>query len=68
MRRVTWGGPKEKALQVADAVAWSIFQKYEQGDTMLYDTLREKIVLEEVVGKTKNWLTLGADSHRSEAE
>lgn len=59
---------QEKALQVADAVAWSIFQKYERGDMTLYDIVHEKIVLEEVVGQIKNWLTLGADSHRSEAE
>lgn len=59
---------REKALQVADAVAWSIFQKYERGDETLYTILREKIVLEEVIEETKNWLSLGADSHRSKAE
>ena len=59
---------QEKALQVADAVAWSIFQKYERGDEMLYDIVRERIGLEEVVEETRNWLSLGADSHRSETE
>ncbi len=59
---------QEKALQVADAVVWSIFQKYERGDEMLYDIVRERIVFEEVVEETKNWLSLGADSHRSETE
>ena len=49
-------------------MAWSIFQKYERGDETFYDILGEKIVIEEVVGKTKNWLSLGADSHRSETE
>jgi hypothetical protein len=55
---------REKALQLVDAVAWSIFQKYERGDTTLYDILRGKIVVEEVVEEIKNWLSLGADSHR----
>lgn len=59
---------QERALQVADAVAWSIFQKYERGDETFYDILGEQIVVEEVVEETKNWPSLGADSHRSETE
>jgi len=59
---------REKALQVADAVAWGIFQRYERGDMTFYDIIQGKIIVEEVVGKQKNWLTLGADSHRSKAE
>jgi hypothetical protein len=39
----------------------------EAGDT-LYDIFREKIVFEEVWEETKNWLSLGADSHRSTTE
>ena len=42
---------REKALQVADAVAWGIFQKYERGDETFYEIVREKIVVEEVVEK-----------------
>jgi hypothetical protein len=59
---------QEQALQVADAVAWSLFQKYERGDEMCYDILRSHIVIEDVVEKTKNWPSLGADSHRSTTE
>lgn len=59
---------QEKALQIADAIAWSIFQKYERGDETFYDILSEKIIIEEVVEETKNWLSLEADSHRSETE
>lgn len=33
----------EKALQVADVVAWSIFHKYTHGDTSFYDLIEEKI-------------------------
>lgn len=59
---------QEKALQVADAVAWSIFQKYERDNEAFYAILCERLVYEEVVQETKNWLSLGADSHRSETE
>jgi hypothetical protein len=59
---------QEQALQVADAVAWSLLQKYERGNETCYDILRDHIVVEEIVGKTKNWPSLGADSHRSETE
>ena len=59
---------QEQALQVADAITWAIFQKYERGDKTLYDIFREKIVFEEVWEETKNWLSLGADSHRSTTE
>jgi len=33
----------EKALQAADAVAWSIFQKYEREDETFYNLIAEKI-------------------------
>lgn len=59
---------QEQALQVADAVAWSLFQKHEHGNETCYDILRDHIVVEDVVDKTKNWLSLGADSHRSKTE
>ena len=58
----------EQALQVADAVTWAIFQKYERGDETLYNIFREKVVFEEVWEETKNWLSLGADTHRSTTE
>ncbi len=45
---------QEKALQVVDAVTWSIFQKYERGDESLYEIVREKIVREVVVEEIKN--------------
>jgi len=59
---------QEQALQVADAVAWSLFQKYERGDETCYDILYSHVVVEDVIEKTKNWPSLGADSHRSETE
>lgn len=59
---------QEKALQIADAVAWSIFQKYERGNETFYAILGERLIHEEVVQETKNWLSLGADSHRSITE
>jgi len=59
---------QEQALQVADAVAWSLLQKYERGNETCYNILRDHIVIEDVVRKTKNWLSLEADSHRSETE
>lgn len=40
---------QEKAIQVADAVAWALFQKYEWGDDDLYQIIEEKIVVEKMV-------------------
>jgi len=40
---------QEKAIQVADAVAWALFQKYEWGDDDLYKIIEEKIVVEKMV-------------------
>jgi hypothetical protein len=54
----------ESALQVADAVAWALFQKHERGDESFYRLVKDKIVIEEL-WETKDWLTPGADSHRS---
>ncbi len=56
---------REKALQVADAVAWGLFQKYERGDESFYRLVQDNVIVEELLGKRKNWLTLEADSHRS---
>ena len=42
----------ESALQVADAVAWALFQKYERGDDSFYMLVKDKIVVEEL-GKAK---------------
>jgi hypothetical protein len=38
----------EAALQVADAVAWALFQKYERGDDSFYVLVKNKIVMEEL--------------------
>jgi len=38
-----------KELQAADAVAWSLFQKYERNDSRFYDVIASKIVIEDVV-------------------
>jgi len=40
---------QEKAIQVADAVAWALFQKYEWGDDDLYQIIEGKIVVEKMV-------------------
>ncbi|MFQ6057727.1 MAG: DUF3800 domain-containing protein [Anaerolineae bacterium] len=42
---------KEKAVQAADAVAWSLFQKYERGNGTLYEVIKDKIIVEEVLRK-----------------
>lgn len=50
--RAVWryeASESEKALQVADAVAWAIFQKYERGNDEFYRILQEKIIGEEVI-------------------
>ncbi len=39
----------EKAIQVADAIAWAIFQRYERGNETFYRLIQEKIILEEMV-------------------
>ncbi len=40
---------QERAIQVADAVVWAIFQKYERGDETFYQIIRDKIIVEEVL-------------------
>jgi hypothetical protein len=42
---------QEKGVQVADAVAWSIGQKYEWGNGRLYEIIKDKIIVEKVLGK-----------------
>jgi len=41
----------ERAIQVADAVAWAIFQKYERDDETFYQIIQDNIVVEDVVKK-----------------
>ena len=36
-------------IKAADAVAWSLFQKYERNDSRFYDVIVSKIVIENVV-------------------
>jgi hypothetical protein len=38
-----------KELQVADAIAWAFFQKYERGDSRFYNAIAPQVILEEVV-------------------
>ena len=38
----------ESALQVADAMAWALFQKHERGDDSFYTLVKDKIVIEEL--------------------
>lgn len=40
---------REKAIQVADAVAWAVFQKYERSDETFYRIIRDRIVVEEIL-------------------
>lgn len=42
---------QEKGVQVADAVAWSIGQKYERGNDRFYEIIKDKIIVEKVLGK-----------------
>lgn len=35
---------KERMLQVADAVAWTLFQKYERGDETFWQMIRGKVI------------------------
>ena len=42
---------QEKGVQAADAVVWSLGQKYERGDDELYNIVKDKIVVEDVLGK-----------------
>ena len=37
---------QEKALQVVDMLSWSIFRKYEHGDDMYYNLIKQEIVEE----------------------
>ncbi len=62
MRQVTQEGPR------AQHGIWSIFQKYERGNETFCAILGERLIHEEIVQETKNWLSLGADSHRSMTE
>ncbi len=39
----------ERALQVADAVAWAVFQKYERGNDRFYRVIQGRIVVEKVI-------------------
>lgn len=41
----------ERAIQVADAVAWSLFQKYEHNDDGLFFLIKDKIVMERWLGR-----------------
>ena len=42
---------QEKGIQAADAVVWSLGQKYERGDDELYNIIKDKIIVEEVLRK-----------------
>ncbi len=42
---------QEQAIQIADAVAWAIFQKYERGDETFYQIIRDRIIVEAVLGR-----------------
>ena len=40
---------QEKGIQAADAVVWSLGQKYERRDDELYSIIEDKIIVEEVL-------------------
>jgi hypothetical protein len=40
---------REKAMQVVDAVAWAVFQKYERGNETFYRIIRDRIIVEEML-------------------
>ena len=40
---------QEKGIQAVDAVVWSLGQKYERGDDGLYNIIKDKIIIEEVL-------------------
>ena len=42
---------QEKGIQAVDAVVWSLGQKYERGDDELYNIIKDKIIVEEVLKK-----------------
>lgn len=42
---------KQKGLQAADHVAWALFQKYEREDDSLYQVIKSKIVVEEMISR-----------------
>ena len=42
---------QEKGVQAADAVVWSIGQKYERGNDEFYEIIKDKIITEKVIGK-----------------
>ena len=43
-----------KELQAADAVAWAFFQKYERSDTLFYDLIASKVIMEELINE-QDW-------------
>ena len=43
-----------KELQAVDAIAWSLFQKYERGNSRFYDIIASKIIAEELMSQ-RNW-------------
>ena len=42
---------QDKGVQVADAIVWSLGQKYERGDNELYKIIEDKIIVEKVLRK-----------------
>jgi len=42
-------------LQAADAIAWTIFRKYERGDSRFYSIIKARIADETLV-EQKDWL------------
>lgn len=55
---------QDGGLQVADAIAWGIAQRYERGDSEFYDLIRRRVHAGLLINKSKNGLPLEADSHR----
>jgi len=42
---------QDKGVQVADAIVWSLGQKYERGNDELYRIIEDKIIVEQVLRK-----------------
>lgn len=55
---------QEAGLQVADAIAWGLAQRYEHGDSVFYERIQRIMGAELLVRQSKNGLSLEADSHR----
>lgn len=55
---------QEAGLQVADAIAWGLAQRYEHGDAEFYERIQRIMGAELLVRQSKNGLSLEADSHR----